>query len=159
MLNYFFVNVVNAKDIPPSTTLNSYLRENLHLTGTKFMCLEGGCGSCIVAVEETVNGNKNVFAVNSVSYLSIWTYFIYNIIKTNPSLWVSKKFMFYISSKARQIFTLLRISEVLLKEWVRIVIKDRNRKFIPKLVFRLNITWKTCINYVIKDIHMLQTNG
>ncbi|KAJ8952857.1 hypothetical protein NQ314_007463 [Rhamnusium bicolor] len=37
----------------------------MHLTGTKRMCLEGGCGTCIVAVEETINNKKNVFAVNS----------------------------------------------------------------------------------------------
>nr|CAH7725832.1 unnamed protein product [Callosobruchus chinensis] len=63
---------VSTADVSPETTLNSYLREKSNLTGTKRMCLEGGCGTCIVAVEENVNGKRNVFAVNSclVSILS-----------------------------------------------------------------------------------------
>lgn len=34
------------------------------------MCMEGGCGTCIVAVEEVdpVTAKKSVFAVNSVKY-------------------------------------------------------------------------------------------
>ncbi|CAH1997045.1 unnamed protein product [Acanthoscelides obtectus] len=63
---------VNTADVTPEMTLNTYLREKSNLTGTKRMCLEGGCGTCIVAVEEHVNGKRNVFAVNSclVSILS-----------------------------------------------------------------------------------------
>lgn len=60
---------VKADDVSPSTSLNSYLRNTLHLKSTKNMCFEGGCGVCVVAVEETVNGKTNVFAVNSVSIL------------------------------------------------------------------------------------------
>ncbi|CAG9836996.1 unnamed protein product [Diabrotica balteata] len=56
---------VTPEDVGPETTLNQYLREKLHLTGTKRMCLEGGCGTCTVAVEETVNGKKKIFSVNS----------------------------------------------------------------------------------------------
>ncbi|KAJ8925554.1 hypothetical protein NQ315_009394 [Exocentrus adspersus] len=56
---------VSTADVTPDTTLNTYLREKVHLTGTKRMCLEGGCGSCIVAVEETINDERKIFAVNS----------------------------------------------------------------------------------------------
>lgn len=59
--------LVNTEEVGPKTSLNTYLRNVLHLTATKSMCLEGGCGTCIVAVEETINGKEHVFAVNSVS--------------------------------------------------------------------------------------------
>nr|CAI5857536.1 unnamed protein product [Callosobruchus analis] len=72
---------VNIEDVSPETTLNSYLREKTHLTGTKRMCLEGGCGTCVVAVEEEIDGQRNVFAVNSclVSILSCHGWKIYTI--------------------------------------------------------------------------------
>ncbi|XP_050304460.1 xanthine dehydrogenase-like [Anthonomus grandis grandis] len=58
--------IIKASDVTPDTTLNEYLRDHLHLTATKKMCLEGGCGVCIVAIEETdSDGNKKIFAVNS----------------------------------------------------------------------------------------------
>ncbi|CAH0550925.1 unnamed protein product [Brassicogethes aeneus] len=58
---------VHPDDVTPETTLNAYLRDINHLTGTKRMCLEGGCGCCIVAVEEIdpFTKKKRVFAVNS----------------------------------------------------------------------------------------------
>ncbi|GAU94198.1 hypothetical protein RvY_06020 [Ramazzottius varieornatus] len=34
------------------TTLNQFLRKTLGLTGTKVLCREGGCGVCVVYVEE-----------------------------------------------------------------------------------------------------------
>ncbi|KAJ8952859.1 hypothetical protein NQ314_007465 [Rhamnusium bicolor] len=61
------LEILKAEDVSPGTTLNSYLRETLHLTGTKKMCYEGGCGSCIVTVEETIDNVTRIFAVNSVS--------------------------------------------------------------------------------------------
>lgn len=62
-----YVFLVSTEDVTPETTLNTYLRQKAHLTGTKRMCLEGGCGCCVVAVEETVKNKKNIFSVNSVS--------------------------------------------------------------------------------------------
>ncbi|XP_018569700.1 probable aldehyde oxidase gad-3 [Anoplophora glabripennis] len=58
-------HTVYTDDVTPETTLNTYLRQKAHLTGTKRMCLEGGCGTCVVAVEETVKNKRIIFAVNS----------------------------------------------------------------------------------------------
>lgn len=49
------------------TCLNDYIRDVLNLRGTKYMCKEGGCGTCIVAVTVTEQGQKRTFSVNSVS--------------------------------------------------------------------------------------------
>lgn len=53
----------------PETTLNQYLRKIVHLTGTKSMCLEGGCGACVVCVsfEDPITHKNIIIAVNSVS--------------------------------------------------------------------------------------------
>ncbi len=58
-----------ANEIPPETTLNTYIRNYAHAKGTKFMCQEGGCGACIVAVKRKnpVTQETEIFAVNSVS--------------------------------------------------------------------------------------------
>ncbi|CAH2057001.1 unnamed protein product, partial [Iphiclides podalirius] len=37
-------------DIDSDLSLNDYLRNYLNLRGTKYMCKEGGCGACVVAV-------------------------------------------------------------------------------------------------------------
>ncbi|EFA11446.2 uncharacterized protein LOC656938 [Tribolium castaneum] len=49
------------------TTLNAFLRSKLNLTGTKRMCLEGGCGACIVAVQRKNHVAKKIItqAINS----------------------------------------------------------------------------------------------
>lgn len=83
----FFVNgkycEVSACEFLPTTTLNSFLRNQLHLTGTKRMCLEGGCGACIVAIKRknAVTKEAEVVAVNSclVSIFSICGWEIYTI--------------------------------------------------------------------------------
>ncbi|KAF2885005.1 hypothetical protein ILUMI_21179 [Ignelater luminosus] len=60
-------HTVNTSDLPPETSLNTYLRKYSHLTGTKYMCLEGGCGSCVVAatVMDPVTNREVIIAVNS----------------------------------------------------------------------------------------------
>lgn len=53
------------------TSLNSFLRNNAQLRGTKFMCLEGGCGACIVTVRgiHPVTKKLRTWGVNSVSFI------------------------------------------------------------------------------------------
>ncbi|PIK60345.1 Xanthine dehydrogenase [Apostichopus japonicus] len=48
----FFCNgkKIIDQNVDPETTLLSYLRAKLHLTGTKLGCSEGGCGACTVMV-------------------------------------------------------------------------------------------------------------
>lgn len=64
-------------EVDADTSLNDYLRNVLNLRGTKFMCKEGGCGACIVAVTAIQQGVKRTFSVNSVR--NIFTTRIVNI--------------------------------------------------------------------------------
>ncbi|GAB0086119.1 Aldehyde oxidase/xanthine dehydrogenase [Sergentomyia squamirostris] len=62
---------VSARDVSPDMSLNTYLRTRLCLTGTKFMCQEGGCGCCIVTLQgkHSVTGDSFTLAVNSCLFL------------------------------------------------------------------------------------------
>lgn len=59
---------VQSGDFAADITLNTFLREHLHLTATKYMCLEGGCGSCICAIRRHHPATDEIktFAINSV---------------------------------------------------------------------------------------------
>jgi aerobic-type carbon monoxide dehydrogenase small subunit (CoxS/CutS family) len=50
--------VVAGPDVGPGTRLARFLRETLHLAGTKLCCGEGGCGAC--AVTARVPGGVDV---------------------------------------------------------------------------------------------------
>lgn len=54
-----------------NTTLNTFIRSHTTLRGTKFMCLEGGCGACIVNVRgiHPIDKELKSWAVNSVNNL------------------------------------------------------------------------------------------
>ncbi|XP_075210160.1 xanthine dehydrogenase-like [Lycorma delicatula] len=57
----------NVADVPATTSLNTFIREYGQLKGTKFMCLEGGCGACIVSatIRDPNTGKDRTMAVNS----------------------------------------------------------------------------------------------
>ncbi|XP_030374469.1 indole-3-acetaldehyde oxidase-like [Scaptodrosophila lebanonensis] len=58
---------VNFTTLPADITLNTFIREHAGLTGTKFMCQEGGCGVCVCAVtgRHPATGEQRTWAVNS----------------------------------------------------------------------------------------------
>ncbi|ALC47090.1 CG18522, partial [Drosophila busckii] len=58
---------VNLATLPADISLNTFIREHAGLTGTKFMCQEGGCGVCVCALSgiHPVTGELCTWAVNS----------------------------------------------------------------------------------------------
>lgn len=62
---------VEVQGVSPSITLNSWLRTQPGMSGTKRMCGEGGCGCCVVAASliNPVTQKETVIAINSVSPL------------------------------------------------------------------------------------------
>ncbi|XP_060646392.1 LOW QUALITY PROTEIN: uncharacterized protein LOC132784651 [Drosophila nasuta] len=58
---------VNFANLPADISLNTFIREHAGLTGTKFMCQEGGCGVCVCALSgiHPVTGELSTWAVNS----------------------------------------------------------------------------------------------
>jgi len=57
--------LVEARDVPPTTTLLQYLRDTLGRYGTKEGCAEGDCGACTVVLGELEGDNIAYRAVNS----------------------------------------------------------------------------------------------
>uniref|UniRef100_A0A914WAB7 2Fe-2S ferredoxin-type domain-containing protein n=1 Tax=Plectus sambesii TaxID=2011161 RepID=A0A914WAB7_9BILA len=65
----FFVNGKKHEvdHVDPRTTLASYLRNQMHLTGTKIGCNEGGCGACTVMISDQApeSGAIQHYSVNA----------------------------------------------------------------------------------------------
>ena len=58
---------VDTAALSASTSLLSFLRETLRLTGTKAMCNQAGCGACVVAATfaDPFSGAAKTRAVNA----------------------------------------------------------------------------------------------
>lgn len=61
---------IDGATCSPDTSLNTFLRSHANLQGTKSMCLEGGCGACVVAVRTflPIERKYKTWTVNSVSW-------------------------------------------------------------------------------------------
>ena len=59
-----------GREVSPQMHLIDYLRNELHLTGAKAVCREGGCGACTVVAtvpDPEDPENLKTFSVNAVS--------------------------------------------------------------------------------------------
>lgn len=67
------VSVLVGGEFSFDTTLNEFIRRYANLPGTKYMCMEGGCGACIYHVRTVQPGSHEYaeYAVNSVSTVII----------------------------------------------------------------------------------------
>ena len=56
MLKFLVNNKEVNTDLPAGSSLVDFLRNEMHLYGTKIGCREGDCGACAVLVGELVDG-------------------------------------------------------------------------------------------------------
>lgn len=70
---------VKPDEVPIDTSLLVFIRSHARLVGTKFMCLEGGCGACIVNISgiQSPSGESRSIAVNSVCYMLFFPHCVY----------------------------------------------------------------------------------
>ena len=65
MLKFLVNNKEVNTDLPAGSSLVDFLRNEMHLYGTKIGCREGDCGACTVLVGELVNGKMDYKAMTS----------------------------------------------------------------------------------------------
>ena len=73
---------VEAKKPNAETTLASFLRNHLFLTGTKLGCSSSGCGSCTVSVED-----KRTSTPSSIYSCTTKVPYRYIVYRLPPSKW------------------------------------------------------------------------